>query len=180
MNLDTSLQVLLHDIALKQKKGLPFIMASIFIWAVITTITLLPLDVMIKNIGILSCGALLFPVSIGCAKILKVALFYKENPLINGLLIATNNQILYLIICVLLLIKAPMWVLPAYAIIYGAHLLPYSFFYQSKNYRYSSIFICLAILISILFFHLNILFVPLIVEIGVLFLFFMLNKEIKS
>ncbi|WP_409369209.1 DUF7010 family protein [Lysinibacillus sp. 38-6] len=180
MNLDTSLQVLLHDIALKQKKGLPFIMASIFIWAVITTITLLPLDVMIKNIGILSCGALLFPVSIGCAKILKVDLFYKENPLINGLLIATNNQILYLIICVLLLIKAPMWVLPAYAIIYGAHLLPYSFFYQSKNYRYSSIFICLAILISILFFHLNILFVPLIVEIGVLFLFFMLNKEIKS
>lgn len=180
MNLDTSLQVLLHDIALKQKKGLPFIMASIFIWAVITTITLLPLDVMIKNIGILSCGALLFPVSIGCAKILKVDLFYKENPLINGLLIATNNQILYLIICVLLLIKAPMWVLPTYAIIYGAHLLPYSFFYQSKNYRYSSIFICLAILISILFFHLNILFVPLIVEIGVLFLFFMLNKEIKS
>lgn len=180
MNLDTSLQVLLHDIALKQKKGLPFIMASIFIWAVITTITLLPLDVIIKNIGILSCGALLFPVSIGCAKILKVDLFYKENPLINGLLIATNNQILYLIICVLLLIKAPMWVLPAYAIIYGAHLLPYSFFYQSKNYRYSSIFICLAILISILFFHLNILFVPLIVEIGVLFLFFMLNKEIKS
>jgi len=180
MNLDTSLQVLLHDIALKQKKGLPFIMASIFIWGVITTITLLPLDVMIKNIGILSCGALLFPVSIVCAKILKVDLFYKENPLINGLLIATNNQILYLIICILLLIKAPMWVLPAYAIIYGAHLLPYSFFYQSKNYQYSSIFICLAIFISLLFLHVNIVFIPLIVEIGVLFLFFMLNKEIKS
>jgi len=180
MNLDTSLQVLLHDIALKQKKGLPFIMASIFIWGVITTITLLPLDVMIKNIGILSCGALLFPVSIVCAKILKVDLFYKENPLINGLLIATNNQILYLIICILLLIKAPMWVLPAYAIIYGAHFLPYSFFYQSKNYQYSSIFICLAIFISLLFLHVNIVFIPLIVEIGVLFLFFMLNKEIKS
>ena len=85
-----------------------------------------------KNIGILSCGALLFPVSILCAKILNVDLFYKENPLINGLLIATNNQILYLIICILLLLKAPMWVLPVYAIIYGAHLLPYSFFYQSK------------------------------------------------
>jgi len=180
MNINTSLQVLLNDIAQKQKKGLPFIMASIFIWGVITTITVLPLDLMIKNIGILSCGALLFPVSILCAKILKVDLFYKENPLINGLLIATNNQILYLIICILLLIKAPMWVLPAYAIIYGAHLLPYSFFYQSKNYQYSSIFICLAIFISLLFLHVNIVFIPLIVEIGVLFLFFMLNKEIKS
>ncbi|MFJ7666865.1 DUF7010 family protein [Lysinibacillus sp. NPDC097195] len=180
MNLDTSLQVLLNDIAHKQKKGLPFIMASIFIWGVITTITMLPLDLMIKNIGVLSCGALLFPVSIGCAKILKVDLFYKENPLINGLLIATNNQILYLIICILLLIKAPMWVLPAYAIIYGAHLLPYSFFYQSKNYRYSSIFICLAIFIGLLFLHVNIVFIPLIVEIGVLFLFFMLKKEITS
>ncbi|MGE7839905.1 DUF7010 family protein [Lysinibacillus sp. NPDC093712] len=110
----------------------------------------------------------------------KHPVIFKENPLINGLLIATNNQILYLIICILLLMKAPMWVLPVYAIIYGAHLLPYSFFYQSKNYRYSSIFICLAILISILFFHLNMIFVPLIVEIGVLFLFFMLQKEIKS
>jgi len=180
MNLDTSLQVLLNDIAHKQKKGLPFIMASIFIWGVITTITLLPLDLMIKNIAILSCGALLFPISIGCAKILKVNLFYKENPLINGLLIATNNQILYLIICILLLIKAPMWVLPAYAIIYGAHLLPYSYFYQSKNYRYSSIFICFAILISLLFFHLNIIFVPLIVVIGVIFLFLNLRKEITS
>ncbi len=123
---------------------------------------------------------MLFPVSILCAKILKVDLFYKENPLINGLLIATNNQILYLVICIVLLIKAPMWVLPVYAIIYGAHLLPYSFFYQSKNYRYSSIFICIAILISIIFFHLHNIFVPLIVEVGVLFLFLMLKKEIKS
>ncbi|MGG2083328.1 DUF7010 family protein [Lysinibacillus pakistanensis] len=180
MNINTSLQVLLNDIAQKQKKGLPFIMASIFIWGVITTITLLPFDLMIKNIGILSCGALLFPVSILCAKILKVDLFYKENPLINGLLIATNNQILYLIICILLLIKAPMWVLPVYGIIYGAHLLPYSFFYQSKSYRFSSIFICIAILISIIFFHLHIIIVPLIVEVGVLCLFLMLKKEIKS
>ncbi|MBD8006901.1 DUF7010 family protein [Bacillus norwichensis] len=97
MNINTSLQILLNDIAKKQKKGLPFIMASIFIWGVITIITLLPLDLIIKNIGILSCGALLFPVSILCAKILNVDLFYKENPLINGLLMATNNQVLYLI-----------------------------------------------------------------------------------
>ncbi len=180
MNYNTSLQTLLDDIAMKQKKGLPFIMASIFIWAVITTITLLPLDLAIKNIGILSCGALLFPVSILCAKILNVDLFYKENPLINGLLIATNNQILYLVICVLLLVKAPMWVLPAYAIIYGAHLLPYSFFYQSKNYRYSAIFICIAIVISVLLLHLNHIFIPLIVEVGVVFLFLKLKKEIKG
>ncbi len=180
MNINTSLQILLNDIAKKQKKGLPFIMASIFIWGVITIITLLPLDLIIKNIGILSCGALLFPVSILCAKILNVDLFYKENPLINGLLMATNNQVLYLIICILLLVKAPMWCLPAYAIIYGAHLLPYSFFYQSKSYRYSSIFICIAILISVIFLHLNMIFVPLIVEVGIIILFLMLKKEIKS
>lgn len=180
MNLDTSLQVLLHDIAQKQKKGLPFIMASLFIWGVITIITLLPLDIMIKNIGVLSCGALLFPVSILCAKIVNVDLFYKDNPLINGLLIATNNQILYLLICIVLLMKVPMWVLPAYAIIYGAHLLPYSFFYQSKSYHYSSLFICVAIVISIIFFRLNIIFIPLIVEVGVVYLFFILNREMKS
>lgn len=180
MNINTSLHVLLNDIVQKQKKGLPFIMASLFIWGVITTIAFLPIDFMIKNIGILSCGALLFPVSIVCAKILNVDLFYKENPLINGLLIATNNQILYLIICILLLMKAPMLVLPAYAIIYGAHLLPYAFFYQSKNYQYSSIFICIAILVSMLFFHLNSMYIPIIVEVGVLFLFLMLKKEIKN
>ncbi|WP_042479151.1 DUF7010 family protein [Bacillus ndiopicus] len=180
MNVNTSLHTLLNDIAEKQKKGLPFIMASIFIWGVITVITLLPLDLMIKNISVLSCGALLFPVSIVCAKIVNVDLFYKKNPLIQGLLIATNNQILYLIICILLLIKAPEWVLPVYAIIYGGHLLPYAFFYQSKGYQRISIFICLAILISSVFLQTHLVVVPLLVEIGVLSLFFILKKEIKE
>ncbi|QTH41973.1 hypothetical protein J4772_31425 [Cohnella sp. LGH] len=180
MNSHSSLQVLLDDISSKQKKGLPFILASICIWGIITIITFSSLDLMVKNIITLSCGALLFPISTIWAKILKVNLFYKENPMINGLLIATNNQVLYLIICVFLLIKAPTLVLPAYAVIYGAHLLPYSFFYQSKGYRIVCIFICLAILVGLVFLRLSVGFIPVIVEIGVISLAILLRKELQK
>lgn len=178
--MEKSLSELLDDISIQQKKGLSFILASICIWIVITVISFLPIELMYRNIAVLSCGALLFPVSIFWSKVINVNMFYKDNPLINGLLIATNNQILYLLICIILLIKAPALVLPAYALIYGAHLLPYSFFYQSKAYKNITIFICAAIMVVLVFLRLDVRLVPIIVEIGVILLAIFLNNEIKQ
>jgi hypothetical protein len=177
--MNNNLNELIEDISIKQKKGLPFIVASSCIWLIITIIALTSIEQIQKNILILSCGALMFPLSIFWSKILKVNLFYKENPLINGILIATNNQILYLIICIMTMIKAPELVLPCYAIIYGGHLLPYSFLYNSKAYKLISICICFTIFISLVFLRLNVIVVPIIVEIGVLILLFLLKKERK-
>lgn len=180
MDTQTSLTTLLEDVAAKQKKGLPFVTASICIWGIISLLTLLPLSLMTKNILTLSCGALVFPVSMLWAKVYDVDLFYKDNPLVNGLLIATNNQVLYLIICVFLVIKAPALVLPAYAVIYGAHLLPYSFFYQSKGYRMVSLLICLALFLGLVFLRMNVVWVPVIVWVSVSLLAVLLKKELAA
>lgn len=178
--MDKTLNELLEDICLKQKKGLPFILASTCIWLVISVIAFLPLELLARNIATLSCGAMMFPLSFLWSKILKVDLFCKDNALVKGLIIATNNQILYIFICIILMIKAPNLVLPSYALIYGAHLLPYSFFYHSKAYQVLSGLICVVIMIALVFLRLDVRLVPVIVEISVIGLAFLLWKELKQ
>ena len=130
MNLDE----LRDSIVIEQKKGLPFIMTSVVIWSLITIVSLLDIPVMTRNLLVFCCAAPLLPLSFLIGKILKVDIFSKDNPLSRLGLLFTLNQLLYLLIVMWVYCAAPEKMVMVYAMVFGAHLFPYSWLYRSKAY----------------------------------------------
>lgn len=137
MNLDE----LRNDIIVKQKKGLPFICASVVIWLLIVVVTMLELPQMYKNMLIFCCSCPLMPMAWGIGKVIKVDIFDKSNPLGNVGFLFTCNQFLYLLIVMWVFSAVPDKMVMVYAMVFGAHLLPYSWLYKSVSYRIFAIVI---------------------------------------
>ena len=93
-----SLNELRADIAKKQKKGLPFICASVIIWMLIFLVISLKLPIQQQNILVFCCSCPLLPLAWGVGKILRVNIFDKSNELGNVGFLFTLNQFLYLFI----------------------------------------------------------------------------------
>lgn len=143
MNLDE----LRNDIVLKQKKGLPFICASVFIWLLIVIVIMLDLPQDKENLFVFCCSCPLLPISWIIGKALKVDIFDKSNPLGNVALLFTCNQFLYILIVMWVFSAVPDKMVMVHAMVFGAHLLPYSWLYKSLSYRIFSIVIPTASLI---------------------------------
>lgn len=137
MNLDE----LRADIAKKQKKGLPFICASVIIWLLILTVVCLELPIQQKNILVFCCSCPLMPLAWAVGKIIRVDIFDKSNELGNLGFLFTLNQFLYLLIVMWVFNAVPDKMVMVYAMVFGAHLLPYSWLYQSVGYRVFAIVI---------------------------------------
>lgn len=135
------------DCALKQKKGLHIIMASVIIWIAVFCVHLTQLPVLTKNFITFCCTAPLLPISYFISKIIKVDFQNKSNPLTNLGVLFSTNQILYLIIAMWIYPTIPEKMLMVIAIIFGAHLMPYSWLYRSKSYFLLSIVIPISALI---------------------------------
>lgn len=91
-----SLQELRIDCAVKQKKGLHFILASVIIWCAVLIVHLLNLPILTKNLFTFCCTAPLIPLAFFITKMIKVDFQNKENPLTNLGVLFSANQILYL------------------------------------------------------------------------------------
>ena len=146
-HLFTQIQELRADCARKQKLGVHFILASIFIWAAILIIHLSALPVLNKNLYTFCCSAPLVPLAFMISKIIKVDFQNKENPLTSLGLLFTMNQMLYILIAMWVYASVPDKMLMVYAMIFGAHLLPFGWLYQSKTYYILSVLIPIAVLI---------------------------------
>ena len=129
------------EYAVKQKKGLPFIMASAVLWTIMLVAFLTNLNLATKNIIAMCCSALLMPVGILFGKIIKVDIFSKENPLSSISIVAALNQVLYLPIVLWAMYAIPDKMIMTYAIVVGAHFLTYYWIYFSPTYFYASIII---------------------------------------
>ena len=140
------------EFAVKQKKGLPFILASAVLWAILLVAYLTDLDISTKNIIALCCSALLMPVGMLFGKIVKVNIFSKENPLSSLSIVAALNQLLYLPIVLWAMYAIPDKMIMAYAIVVGAHFLPYYWIYFSPTYFYAAIIVPIASLIFGIYF----------------------------
>lgn len=138
-----SLDELRLDFAVKQKKGLPFIMSSAVLWTIISIAFFTNLELYIKNIVALACSALLMPAAMLFGKIIKVNIFNKENSLSGLSVVTALNQLLYLPIVLWAMYAAPDKMIMIYAIVVGGHFLPYSWLYFSRTY------LCAAIIIPI-------------------------------
>lgn len=128
------------DVQYRQKKGLPFILASVIIWALILLSRIAAADLRTANLMTFICCCLLIPLATLFSKLLKADIFRKTgNPLNSLVVLATLNQLLYLLIAMWAFDRRPDAMLMIYAMVFGAHLLPFGWLYDSKAYTVISI-----------------------------------------
>jgi hypothetical protein len=151
------LEELKQDCAVKQKKGLHFILASVIIWTLLSITYSLDLPILTKNFIAFCCTAPLVPIAYFISKIIKVDFQNKSNPLTNLGILFSVNQIIYLLIAMWIFSAMPDKMLMVLAIIFGAHLMPYGWLYGSKSYMILSVVIPIGALIIGLNFEPNIL-----------------------
>jgi hypothetical protein len=135
------------DSAIKQKKGIHFILASVIIWIAVMVIHLTTFNILTKNLLTFCFTAPLMPLAFMISKIIKVDFTNKDNPLTNLGVLFSANQILYLLIAMWIYNAVPEKMVMVLAMIFGAHLLPYGWLYKSKSYIVLSIVIPIAALI---------------------------------
>ncbi len=141
------LDELREDDAVNQKYGIHFMLASIPIWIGICIVHTMPLSVINQNLCVFCFSALLVPLAYMIAKLLHIKFRYDENPLSKLGLLFTCNQILYILIAMWAYGQASDHFLMIYAMIFGGHLMPFSWLYKCKSYMVSSIVVsigCLA------------------------------------
>ncbi len=80
-NMLSALRELRKDVARKQKKGVHFIVASVFLWMIILYIHASSMPVTTKNLYTFFCSALLVPLSYFISRLIGVEFQHKEDPL---------------------------------------------------------------------------------------------------
>ena len=122
------------------RKGLPFVLASVVIWILILAVQFISNDIRTVNLCTFVCCCLLMPLAILFARIVKADIFKKMvNPLNKLALLCTLNQFLYILIVMWAFSRQPDAMLMIYAMVFGAHLLPFGWLYDSKAYTVISI-----------------------------------------
>lgn len=87
------------------------------------------------------------PLAYMISKIIKVDFSNKGNPLTTLGVLFSINQMLYLLIAMWVYPTVPEKMVMVLAMIFGAHLLPYGWLYQSKSYLAFSVIIPIAALL---------------------------------
>ena len=156
MNLDE----LRTDIAKRGKRGLPFIIASVFIWGAVLVIWLLPIEnILTKNLLTFCFTTPLVPLAYMFSKIIKAEFSISDNPLSKLGFLFSYNQFLYILIAMWIYPTVPNKMVMVLAIIFGAHLLPFGWLYKSKAYS------VMAVLISFTMITIGIMFDSVVVSI---------------
>ena len=117
-----------------QKRGIHFIIASVILWAGISVIRMLDLPVMMQNMLTFCMSAPLMPLAYLIAKLLGIPFQDKDNPLSSLGIVLAVAQLPYLLIVMWVYRAAPNYMVMVYAIVTGAHFLPYGWYYKSKVY----------------------------------------------
>lgn len=142
-----ALQELRADNIKKQKKGMHFIFASVVIWVAVFVIHMSSLPIMTKNLYTFFCSAPLVPLAYLVSRLIGVDFQNKGNPFSSLGLLFSLNQMLYILIAMWVYAAVPEKMLMVYAMIFGAHLLPYGWLYQSKVYYVLSVLIPILVLV---------------------------------
>jgi hypothetical protein len=136
-----NLEELRLDCAVKQKKGLHFILASVVIWAVVAGIHATDLPILSKNFYTFCATAPLVPLAFLISKVIGVEFSDRKNPLNNLGLLFSFNQLLYLLIAMWVYPTVPLRMVMVIGMIFGAHLLPYGWLYKSRSYMVMAVVI---------------------------------------
>ncbi|RPJ78397.1 MAG: hypothetical protein EHJ94_09530 [Deltaproteobacteria bacterium] len=132
------------DSAMKQKKGLHFILASVIIWSTVLVVHLTALPILTKNLLTFCFTAPLVPLAFLISKLINVDFTNKDNPLTSLGVLFSVNQMMYLLIAMWIYNAVPEKMVMVLAMIFGAHLLPYGWLYKSTSYMVLSVIIPIA------------------------------------
>jgi hypothetical protein len=144
---DMNLTELRLNCAEKQKRGLHFIIASVFIWCLVLVVHLTDFTIVTKNLMTFCITTLMLPLAFVISKGLGVNFQNKDNPLTNLGILFSVNQMPYILIAMWVYQAVPEKMLMIVAMIFGAHLMPYGWLYQSKSYLVLSALIPIVALI---------------------------------
>ena len=163
-----------------QKRGLHFIMASVIIWALVAIVHFTNLPIVTKNLLTFCCTCPLMPLAWMLSKPLGITFSDKENPLSPLGIIMSMAQIPYLLIVMWVYAAVPEKMVMTLAMVFGAHLLPFGWLYDSKVYYFMTAAITVGALILGLLFPLSILALCMMaVEIIFCLLLIAENKNLK-
>lgn len=135
------------DSARKNKRGIAFIIASIFLWLGIFLVHSTDLSIREKNLYTWYVTGCLMPFALLITKMLKIKFQNKENPINQLGLLITLNEMLYILIACWVCTAIPEKMVMVLAMIFGGHLLPFGWIYMSKSYTFSAIVITVGILV---------------------------------
>ena len=134
------MDTLKKDAIKTQKKGLPFIMASVVIWMIIFLLQFGDRGIKATNMLTFMCSCLLMPLAFFFSRIVKADIFKKtDNPINKMGFVCTMNQLLYILIVMWAFSQKPDAMMMLYAMVFGAHLLPFGWLYNSRGYTFASI-----------------------------------------
>lgn len=136
-----SLSELKLEIQVQAKNGIDFILSAGILWLIISWIWTLDFTSHNKSILTFIVGAILLPLAFGLSKILKTNWKIKDNPLQPLGLWLNFAQLIYFPFLIFILIKYPDYFIMTYAIITGAHLFPYAWFYDEIGYAVTAVLI---------------------------------------
>jgi len=159
----TSIKKLKLEIQLKAKNGIDFIFAASITWFGIFLIWKFTNNTSYeKSVFTFVFGAILLPLALGFSKILKTNWKIKDNALQPLGLWLNFAQLIYFPFLIFILIKYPDYFIMAYAIITGAHLFPYTWFYDEIGYAVAAVIISIgSMLIAINIEPIDIFYIPI-------------------
>lgn len=128
------LDELRNELSTKSKNGIDFTLAASVIWLIIAYLWTLKFKAYDRSIFVFIAGAPLLPMAFFFSKILKTNWKITNNPLQPLGLWLNFAQLFYFPFLIFTMIKIPEYFIMVYAIITGAHLFPYGWFYKTNWY----------------------------------------------
>ena len=148
---DKNLAQLKAEIQTEAKNGIDFIIAASIVWLIITYLWTLDFSAYNRSVFTFMVGGVLLPLAFGLSKLLKTNWKVKDNPLQPLGLWLNFAQLIYFPFLVFTLIRFPDYFIMAYAIITGAHLFPYAWFYDEIGYAIWAVIISLGSMLITLY-----------------------------
>jgi hypothetical protein len=142
-----SLKELKTQIQFQAKNGIDFILSASILWLAISYVWTLEYSSYNRSIFTFMIGVILLPLAFGLSKILRTNWKVKDNPLQPLGLWLNFAQLIYFPFLIFILIKYPDYFIMSYAIITGAHLFPYAWFYDEIGYAISAVIISVGTLL---------------------------------
>lgn len=167
-------------LAVSQKRGIHFIIASVVIWTLVAIVHLTDLPIETKNLLTFCCTCPLMPLAKLISAPLRIPFTDKNNPLSQLGIVISCAQLPYLLIAMWVFAAMPDKLVMVMAMIFGAHLLPFGWLYKSVVYYVMTGIITLGALIMGLFFPPHVLALCMIAcEIIFVILLYLENKSLK-
>lgn len=160
------------DVAGKAKYGIDFIVSAGLVWLGMAYIWQLALGAYDKSVLSFIWGGSMLPLALLMSKVFKTNWKIKNNPLQPLGLWLNFAQIIYFPFLIFFLLRDPNSFIMAYAIITGAHLFPYCWYYNEPGYAVAAVIISFGTLfLSLSERYFEVHYIPLFTAIVFLLLF---------